>query len=162
MPKEPPWLVEARASVGLREIPGALTAPTIQRWLTELGAWWRDDETPWCGVAVAAWMRAAGQPLPKHWYRAKGWLDWGVPLQHPDVGAVVVFEREGGGHVGLVVGRDLGGRLMVLGGNQGNAVNVRAFLRERVVGFRWPSTWVLPAAAPLPLLGAGELSASEA
>jgi uncharacterized protein (TIGR02594 family) len=136
---DPTWLAEARAHVGLREIPGAPTAPTIAAWLQRLGAWWRDDETPWCGVAVAAWMQGAGiGPLPKFWMRAKAWAEWGQRLSYPAHGCVVVFERLGGGHVGLVVGEDSAGNLLVLGGNQGDAVNVRAFPRGRVLAYRWP------------------------
>jgi uncharacterized protein (TIGR02594 family) len=134
-----PWLIEARKHLGLREIPGAPTAPTIAKWLQSLGAWWRDDETPWCGVATAAWMQAAGVAPPKAWYRAKAWLDWGTPLARPAVGCIVVFERQGGGHVGIVTGYDQRGRLMVLGGNQGNAVNVAPFDLDRVAGYRWPA-----------------------
>jgi uncharacterized protein (TIGR02594 family) len=145
--REPRWLQRARQDIGLREIPGKQHAPTIVRWLTELGAWWRDDETPWCGVAVAAWMRDCGLPIPKHWYRAKDWLNWGAPLDYAIPGCVVVFGRNGGGHVGLCVGQtaDLPPRLLILGGNQGNEVNVRAFPRERVIGYRWPIGEPLPA-----------------
>src|SRR5687768_1344129 len=52
-----PWLDIARRDLGLAEVPGAETAPKIKQWLADLGAWWRDDETPWCGVAVGAWMK---------------------------------------------------------------------------------------------------------
>lgn len=136
---EPAWLIEARKSIGLRELPGAPTAPTITRWLQQLGAWWRDDETPWCGTAVAAWMTACSIAPPAAWYRARAWLDWGTPIVGPAVGAVVVFERAGGGHVGLVVAQDYVGRLLVLGGNQGNAVSIAPFERTRVLGYRWPA-----------------------
>lgn len=137
---EPLWLVAARGYIGVREIPGAPTAPTITRWLQQLQAWWQDDETPWCGTFVAACMRdAAISPLPKFWMRAKDWLNWGQELSGPCVGAVVVFEREGGGHVGFVVGRDTQGRLLVLGGNQGDQVKVSPFIAARAVGYRWPT-----------------------
>jgi uncharacterized protein (TIGR02594 family) len=96
------------------------------------------SETPWCGVAVAAWMRAAGIEPPPNWFRAKAWLAFGMPLSEPVAGCVVVFERPGGGHVGLVTGVDQIGRLLVLGGNQGNAVSEVPFARERVLGYRWP------------------------
>lgn len=135
---EPLWLVTARKHLGVREIPGAPTAPVIAGWLQQLGAWWRDDETPWCGAAVAAWMRACDIEVPTQWYRARAWLDWGRVLSVPSVGAVVVFERRGGGHVGLCVGRDPLGRLLVLGGNQGDAVNILPFDPDRAVGYRWP------------------------
>ncbi len=147
---EAPWLTEAKRHLGLREMPGAPTAPTIARWLQQLGAWWADDETPWCGTAVAAWMRACGFTPPKAWYRAKAWATWGDELQAPAPGAVVVFEREGGGHVGLVVGQDQLGRLLVLGGNQGNAVSIAPFDRRRAIAYRWPSEAFQP--FPLPPL----------
>jgi len=136
--KDPVWLIEAKKSLGVRELPGAPTQPVISRWLADLGAWWRDDETPWCGVAVAAWFKNCGYPLPKHWYRAKDWLNWGVMLDRPTVGAVAVLERAGGGHVGLVVGDDGNGNIHLIGGNQGNAVSIAAFSKQRVVGYRWP------------------------
>jgi uncharacterized protein (TIGR02594 family) len=149
---DPAWLAIARRDEGLLEIAGAQTAPRIRQWLADLGAWWRDDETPWCGVAVAAWMQAAGLERPKHWYRAKGWLDWGVPLEYAVLGAVVVFERKGGGHVGLCVGYDdAKGALMVLGGNQGNKVSVLPFDPARVLGYRWPPI-APPSDTPLPLM----------
>lgn len=154
-----PWLDEARRHIGLREVPGVTTAPTIGRWLRELRAWWADDETPWCGVAVAAWMRAAGIEPARNWFRARAWLEWGAPITEPAAGCVVVVGRAGGGHVGLVIGEDERGRLMVLGGNQGDAVTVAPFERSRVLGYRWPAehmamlmTHALPrvAAAHLP------------
>jgi uncharacterized protein (TIGR02594 family) len=148
---EPAWLVEARKHVGLREVPGKTHAPVIQRWLRQFGAWWVDDETPWCGTFVAACLEAAGVRRPRNWFRALAWLDFGTPILAPRVGCVVVFSREGGGHVGFLVGQDEEGRLMVLGGNQGNAVSVAPFERFRVRGYRWPSSVPAPAAG-LPLL----------
>lgn len=133
-----PWLLEASRHIGLREVKGAPTSPVIAGWLRSLKAWWTDDETPWCGTFVAACMQSAGVPLPKHWYRAKGWLDWGIPLSAPAVGCVVVFEREGGGHVGFVTGRTTAGNLLVIGGNQGDSVRESPFAFSRVVGYRWP------------------------
>lgn len=159
---EPAWLSEARTHVGLREIPGAPTAPAIARWLQQLGAWWADDETPWCGVAVAAWMQAAGVgPLPRLWMRARAWADWGQPLAGPAHGCVVVFERKAGGHVGLVVGQNRAGELLVLGGNQGDSVNVRAFPRARAVAYRWPPGRDLPGSMHL-ALGSAPPTAGEA
>lgn len=134
-------MVEAASLQGVREIPGAPTAPKIAKWLSDLKAWWTDDETPWCGVFVAHCLQAASVPLPKNWFRAKGWLDWGEPLASPVPGCVVIFEREGGGHVGFVVGLAPKSRcLLVLGGNQGDCVQVSLFSTHRVVGYRWPAS----------------------
>ena len=151
---QPTWLAIARADIGLREIPGKATAPRIALWLRQLNAWWTDDEAPWCGVACAAWFREATVALPKNWYRARAWLDWGVTLTKPVRGCVVVFERPGGGHVGLVEGRDQFGRILVIGGNQGNSVSIAAFTTDRVLGYRWPAGVPLPS-DPLPTFAGG-------
>ncbi len=136
---EPAWLPVARVFLGLTEIPGKATHPTIRRWLIDLRAWWTDDETPWCGTFIAAVLRQAMLNPPRHWYRARAYLEWGQKLEQPALGCVVVFARGGAGHVGFVVGEDERGRLMVLGGNQANAVNVQPFDRSRVLGYRWPN-----------------------
>ena len=133
------WIDYARTHIGLKEIPGAKHNPTITKWLLDLGAWWKDDETPWCGVFVAHVLKKHNRKIPKHWYRALA-FDQNVmtKLSKPAYGCVVTFGRKGGGHVGFVVGKDAQGRLLVLGGNQGNEVNIRAFDVSRVVGYYWP------------------------
>lgn len=138
---EPAWLTEGRRFLGLKEIPGKATAPFIAVWLKQLGAWWTDDETPWCGVACAGVFRACGVEPPKDYFRARAWASWGTALPAPAVGCVVVFEREGGGHVGIVVGKAGDGRLLVWGGNQGNAVSIAPFDlgARKVLGYRWPT-----------------------
>lgn len=62
---------------------------------------------------------------------AKSYLSWGEQLDRPVYGCVVVFSRDGGGHVGFVVGKDKAGNLLVLGGNQDDAVNVKSFPLSR-------------------------------
>jgi uncharacterized protein (TIGR02594 family) len=136
---DPRWLATAKRDIGLRELPGAQTAPKIAAWLADLGAWWRDDETPWCGAAMAAWARAAGFKTPATWYRAASWATWGESLPGPVLGCVVVLTSPGGNHVGIVCGRDADGNLVVLGGNQGNAVSMATFSRSRAIAYRWPS-----------------------
>jgi uncharacterized protein (TIGR02594 family) len=139
MSAEPSWLEIARRYVGVREVPGPGNNPVISSWLAKLRAWWTDDATPWCGVFMAHVMQEAGLPYPKEWYRARAWESWGTPLTAPALGCVVAFTRQGGGHVGLVVGQGADGSLLVLGGNQGDAVNVRSFPRDRVTAYRWPA-----------------------
>lgn len=159
---EPRWLSAARRYIGVREIRGPRHEPVIRRWLRRLQAWWDDDETPWCGVFVAAVMEESGVKPPEHWYRARAWLDWGNPIGTPAVGCVVVFERgPTSGHVGFVVGLDTHGNLLVLGGNQGDAVTIAAFPQSRVLGYRWPAAEVRDLAA-LPVLGDAPVSRTEA
>lgn len=152
------WLNEAYKHIGLKEIKGAGTNLTIKSWLSNLRSWWSDDETPWCGTFVAHCIKTSGYQLPKHWYRAKDWLNWGVTIDKPCYGCIVVFERTGGGHVGFVVGKDKLGRLLVLGGNQGDAVSTVPFDINRVAGYRMPDSVTLR--TPLPLVLANVKSSS--
>lgn len=156
---EPAWVSAARKYIGLTETAGAGTTPTISRWLVNLKAWWQDDATPWCGVFAAECMKEAQIALPKVWYRALGWLDWGVPILKPVLGCVVVYVRVGGGHVGFVVGKDVQGRIMTLGGNQGDKVSIVPFDPARVAGYRWPLSVPLPT-EELPLLASNGVPVS--
>lgn len=136
---EPKWLTYARTKIGEREIAGPRHNPWIVRGLAKLKAWWADDETPWCGFFVAHCMEEVGIPFPKHWYRAKGWVEYGSRLRstHVAPGAILVFDRAGGGHVGFYVGESLR-YFYVLGGNQGNKVSIVPIAKERCVAIRWP------------------------
>jgi uncharacterized protein (TIGR02594 family) len=135
----PRWLEIAKGYVGLKEIPGAKHNTVIQSWLARLGAWWRDDETPWCGVFVAHCLREAGLPLPQNWMRARAWADYGSNLRstHVAPGAILVFARQGGGHVGFYAGED-SSYFYVLGGNQSNAVTISKIAKARCIAIRWP------------------------
>lgn len=157
---DPSWLVEARKHLGLKEVPGPQHNPTILGWVKALGGWFVDDETPWCGTFAAHCMVRAGYSVPKHWYRAKAWSSWGLDTK-PRVGAVAVFGRVGGGHVGFAVGEDAT-HLHVLGGNQSNAVNVARIAKSRLIAMRWP-VGANPTPAGLPqLLAGGKESRNEA
>nr|DAY41076.1 MAG TPA: Tail associated lysozyme [Caudoviricetes sp.] len=166
---ELPWIAEARKHIGLKEIVGPQHNKTIQSWLKELGSAWTDDETPWCGTFVAHCLKTAGRRIPQYWARAKAYTEAGKQIARPAYGSIVVFTRDGGGHVGFVIGRDAAGNLMVLGGNQSNMVNVKPFSLARVVGYFWPSTDASNREEPadfrynLPLLQSdGKLSTNEA
>ena len=133
------WIAEARKHIGLAEIPGKQHNPVIVNWLKTLSAWWAEDETPWCGTYVAYCLRSAGRGIPKHWYRAREYENYGTKLQQPAYGCLAVLTRTGGGHVAFVVGEDKAGNLLLLGGNQGNKVSIAAFPRSRVTAYVWPT-----------------------
>jgi len=157
---DPQWLAIARPLVGLHEIRGTEHSPEI------LGMWRaikrsgiQSDEVPWCAAFVGACLERAGIRSSR-FESAASYLKWGVRLDGPTHGCIVVFSREGGGHVGFVVGVDQTGKLLVLGGNQSDAVSVKAFPRKRVTGYRWPVDVYIPS-VPLQI-GSAETSASEA
>lgn len=140
-----PWMIAARLKLGIREIVGSKHNPTILAWLKLLRAWWANDEEPWCGTFVAICLKEAGLPIIVHWYRAKAWAEWGIAVT-PRFGALLVFGRAGGGHVGWYIGqamRMVGGRSVlcyrVRGGNQGNAVTDSWIEASRLIACRWPA-----------------------
>jgi uncharacterized protein (TIGR02594 family) len=161
MVTDPAWIAEARKLIGLREIKGSQHSPEIlQMWRDIKRAGIKDDETAWCAAFTGAMLERAGIRSSR-FESAASYLTWGVRLDGPAHGCIVVFSRPGGGgHVGFIVGLDPAGRLLVLGGNQGNAVCVKAFDRTRVTGYRWPVDVPINS-APL-LIGAAAMSASEA
>lgn len=135
----PLWFKYAMTLLGIREVPGPKHNPTILLWLKQLGAWWRDDETPWCGVFVAHVMKHSGLAIPKNWFRAKEWATWGIPVV-PQVGAVGVKSRKGGGHVFLISGITKDGAFYkAVGGNQGNATSETDIAVDEVEHVRWPA-----------------------
>jgi uncharacterized protein (TIGR02594 family) len=138
---EPDWLTVARRDIGQREVLGPNDSTWLRRMWARLGASWLLGQ-PWCGGAVATWLASQGIKYPKDYFRAMAWADWGVPLDTPVVGCVVVFKRTGGGHVGLVTGEDEKGRLLVLGGNQRDSVSIAPFDTDRVVGYFWPLEFI--------------------
>lgn len=141
---DPAWLTAARASLGLRETPGPGNAPGVMAMARRVGLKWAGmlynaDAVPWCGLAMADWMLAAGIDPPRIAVRALSWATWGANLRptHLAPGAVLVFGRAGGGHVALYLGEDALS-YHVLGGNQSDAVTVTRIAKSRLVASRWP------------------------
>lgn len=158
---EQAWVAEARKLIGLAEVRGAQHSPEIlQMWRDIRRGGIRDDETPWCAAFVGSMLERAGIRSSR-FESARSYLDWGQHLALPVPGCIVVFTRQGGGHVGFAVGRDQSGNLLILGGNQADAVNIRAFPVSRVTGYRWPSGVSVPAES-LPVLSPAQLSEREA
>lgn len=150
---EPPWLIEARRHIGVREIVGPKHSPTIMGWIQVLGAKTlgiqvNDDETPWCGTFMAWVMRQSQLASPMIAVRAAQWGrlgNWGRELLGPRLGCILVFTRNGGGHVGIYVGEDKT-HFHVLGGNQSNSVSTMRIAKDRLApgGMRWPAHYPLP------------------
>jgi uncharacterized protein (TIGR02594 family) len=104
------------------------------------------DERPWASAFAnhslgQAGIRGTGDE------RALSWLAWGVPLSRPAVGAVAVLDYgDGRGHVGFVEGT-YEGMVVLLGGDQSDAVNRTAFAPQDITAYRWPAGRPIPAAA---------------
>lgn len=176
-------VAEARKYVGTKEIKGSkheakilkliksAEAATKQNlsWLfgkDSKGQTKYNDETAWCGSFLGGVFADSGlgHKIPRDFYRAKDWEKAGTALARPAYGCVVTFTRDGGGHVGIVVGKTAKGMLKVLGGNQSDAVNIMDFDPKRATAYRWVSTGTVPNAHrfELPILPAGRISTNEA
>lgn len=166
----PPWMKIAEGYIGVKEIKGVNHHPAIVRmwkWIKRGGI--KNDEVPWCAAFVGACLEQVGI-ISSRFESARSYLDWGVPLDAPAVGCIVVFERGSWqGHVGFVYGQDINGNLLVVGGNQSDEVNVRSFSRSRVIrsknrkeviGYRWPLMMGAPSMALLPVLNTGRYGLS--
>lgn len=162
----------ARSYIGTQEIKGAKHNPKILALTakafnaTGQKSWIHDDETPWCGSFVGGVLAEAGlgNKIPKLFMRAREWEKAGTKLTQPAYGCIVTFTRDGGGHVGFVVGKTKAGNLKVLGGNQSDGVNIADFAPSRVTSYRWVSAGSAPNAHrfDLPILPAGRISTNEA
>jgi uncharacterized protein (TIGR02594 family) len=144
--QEPAWLRHARSLVGTREAAGAANNASILGWAKMLGTRvlgmaYNADSVPWCGLFVANCLRGAGIDLSamRVAVRAKEWATWGANLGAAVLapGAILVFDREGGGHVAFYVGEDAT-HYHVLGGNQGDAVSIMRLAKSRCIARRWP------------------------
>jgi uncharacterized protein (TIGR02594 family) len=160
---EPAWLVEARKHIGLREVPGVKSHPTIVKWWKDIKRGGiKDDATPWCAAFVGACLENVGI-ISSRFESARSYLKWGQPLKIGALGCIVVLGRGGSfGHVGFLVGVNAKGWPLLLGGNQGDAVSIAAFDPARVLGYRWPLAVPLPADQGLPQLAGVAPSTSEA
>ena len=140
----PPLMVaEAMKFLGLKEIKGTVNNKTIIGWAKEIGGniddIYKSDEIAWCGLFMAILAFRTKRTLPKDPLWALNWNTFGNRVEKEDAmfGDVLVFVRNGGGHVGLYVGEDKTA-YHVLGGNQSDSVSVTRILKTRLYGVRRP------------------------
>jgi uncharacterized protein (TIGR02594 family) len=131
-----PWIAEATRFLGLNEVKDAKILDEV----LDLDA----SAIAWCG-AFAGMVLANVLPdavMPSNPLWALNWASWGIqaaPVDgDPYYGAVAAFKRNGGGHVGFVVGHD-SNYVHVLGGNQSNSVSVTKVLKKQLRAYRWPA-----------------------
>lgn len=130
---------------GTKEEPGTLDNPVILGWAKELGIKdYHHDEVPWCGLAMALIAKRANKTydFPPLW--AKNWAKFGRKVTDGAMlGDVLVFSRQGGGHVGLYIAEDEK-NYHVGGGNQLDQVNIVMIAKSRIYAIRRPDYKVTP------------------
>lgn len=138
----------AQRYLGVEEVEGKVSNPTILAMLTLDFRWPEGDEVPWCS-AFANWI-AWHLNLPRSKsLMARSWLKVGTAVSLAEAqpeNDVVVLRRGGGnqpdasvlnapGHVGFFAGQGPG-YVVVLGGNQGNEVSEVRFPASQILGVR--------------------------
>jgi uncharacterized protein (TIGR02594 family) len=132
---DPSWLRLALKELGQREIKGPSANPRIVAYhqTTRLAS--KSDETPWCASFLSWIMVEAGYNSTRS-AAASSWAEYGVACSVRR-GAVAVFKRTGGHHVGIVVGIG-NGFVWLLGGNQGDAVTIAKYSTAKLIAYRCP------------------------
>lgn len=138
----PKHMVEAIKLLGTSEVVGKKHNKTILNWAKECGLEkiYTADEISWCGLFVSVTIKRANREPLKGYnaLRAREWAKWGMQSEKAEFGDILVFSREGGGHVGYYVAEDKD-CYHVLGGNQSNTVNVTRILKSRLIAIRRPA-----------------------
>jgi uncharacterized protein (TIGR02594 family) len=70
---------------------------------------------------------------------ARSFASYGQRVAGPQIGAIAVMGRRGGGHVGVVSGIDAGGNPIVVSGNNGNRVREAPISRGRIYAYVVPT-----------------------
>jgi len=131
----------ALSQYGVTEIRGLPHNPIILNYFKDIGHQWvKDDETAWCS-AFANWVALKARKRGSGKLNARSWLKVGKSITKPKLGDVVVLWRESKtswkGHVGFFIGYSEDRKhLYIMGGNQNNQVNIKAYPAYRLLGFR--------------------------
>jgi uncharacterized protein (TIGR02594 family) len=91
----------------------------------------------WCGKFLDMVLRKTGHRGGGN--LARGYIKYGVRLAGPEVGAIAVFARKGGGHVGIVTGIDSNGNPIIISGNHNDRVAIAAYPASRALAYVKPA-----------------------
>jgi uncharacterized protein (TIGR02594 family) len=126
-----PWMALAFKEIGEAEIAGKQANPEILKYFKASKFWGTDDSggsNAWCASFVAWVMKEGGYDAVASAFRAKSWSNFGKKISAPIYGSIAVKTRRGGGHVAFVVGQSKDGKyLFMLGGNQGDMVQIKKY-----------------------------------
>ena len=136
-----PWLVVARLETGVQAWPEGRSNPRITHYHAGTNIAGYDDKPNWCSTFVNWTLARAGIPGTGS-ALARSWVEWGTPLDEPRVGCIAVLWRDDPrgwkGHVGFFLRRE-GDDVVLLGGNQLEAVREHRYPRGQVLAWRWPA-----------------------
>jgi uncharacterized protein (TIGR02594 family) len=138
----PKWLDLAIGEKGVKELDGSLSNPRILEYFNYTTLRAVADEVPWCSAFVN-WCLEKSDIKGTNSAASRSFLSWGNVIKEPRLGAIVILKRGNNtykGHVGFIhsVPPFYSPFIDVLGGNQSNQVCVKKYLKNDVLGYRWP------------------------
>ena len=129
----------ASKEIGVQDFAGKKHNPRVLEYHQTTGKF-SDDETSWCGSFVEWCLKQAGiKGMGSLGAGARNWIKFGVATTSPKKGDIAVFWRESKsswkGHVGFY-SHETETHVYVLGGNQSNSVNISAYPKTQLLGYR--------------------------
>ncbi|MGH6666082.1 MAG: TIGR02594 family protein [Pseudolabrys sp.] len=91
----------------------------------------------WCGAFMDLVLKRTGHAGGGN--LASGYAHYGTRIAGPQVGAIAVMGRHGGGHVGIVSGIDANGNPIIVSGNHNRTVAESVYPRGRIAAYVLPS-----------------------
>jgi uncharacterized protein (TIGR02594 family) len=92
----------------------------------------------WCGAFMDMVLRETGHPGGGN--LAMAYARYGRRVSGPEVGAIAVMGRGGGGHVGVVSGVDPNGNPIIVSGNHNRTVAEAVYPRGRIRAYVVPGS----------------------
>jgi uncharacterized protein (TIGR02594 family) len=163
----PKTISEAFKEFGTVETPGHANNPKILSWAKEVGLekTYSSDSIPWCGLFAAVIAKRAGKAVVEAPLWARNWPTFGLEVARKDgeklkffsgrrasLGDVMVFVRDGGGHVAFYLG-ETPTHYLCIGGNQSDKVCIAAMPKSRCIAVRRPTYNNQPASVKPYILG---------
>ncbi|MBP9757013.1 MAG: TIGR02594 family protein [Candidatus Pacebacteria bacterium] len=90
----------------------------------------------WCGAFMDLVLKRSGYKGGGN--LAMGYKNYGQRVHGPQVGALAIMGRRGGGHVGVVSGLDSNGNPIIISGNHRRVVDEVVYPRRRIIAYVMP------------------------
>jgi uncharacterized protein (TIGR02594 family) len=90
----------------------------------------------WCGAYMDLVLKRTGHKGGGNLARA--YARYGTHVSGPEVGAIAVMGRRGGGHVGVVSGIDPNGNPIIVSGNHNHTVAESVYPASRIIAYVMP------------------------
>ena len=136
-----PSVSRANASLGSSALPAGATSGSsdlVMEARHYLGGNPTSRGSLWCArfmnmVLARTGHRGTGSDM------ASSFASYGHRVSGPEVGAIAVMGRRGGGHVGIITGVDAHGNPIMISGNNGNRVKEAPISRGRIYAYMMPN-----------------------